>query len=45
VHVLGKDGNLELIEIELDASSEKFSQMVDRNLNPDDLIVLNPSEM
>jgi hypothetical protein len=43
--VLGREGNQELIEIELGASSDKFSQVVDGNLNLGDRIVLNPSEM
>ena len=45
VYVLGNKGNLELIEIELGASSDKFSQVIEGDLNPGDWIVLNPSEM
>ena len=45
VYVLGNKGNLELIEIELGASSDKFSQVINGNLKPGDRIVLNPSEM
>lgn len=34
VYVLGNDGNLELVEIALGASSDNFSQVLEGNLNP-----------
>jgi HlyD family secretion protein len=45
VYILDHDGNLELVEVALGASSDKYSQVLDGNLNPGDLIVLNPSEL
>ncbi|MES0360515.1 MAG: efflux RND transporter periplasmic adaptor subunit [Anaerolineales bacterium] len=45
VYILADDGSLELIEVALGASSDKYSQVLDGNLNPGDLIVLNPSEL
>ena len=45
VYILGNDNNLELVEVALGASSDKYSQVLDGNLNPGDLIVLNPSEL
>ena len=45
VYILDNDGSLELIEVALGASSDKYSQVLDGNLNPGDLIVLNPSEL
>ena len=45
VYILDNDGNLELVDVSLGASSDKYSQVLDGNLNPGDLIVLNPSEL
>jgi HlyD family secretion protein len=45
VYVLDQDGILNLIEVALGASSENYSQVLEGDLLPGDLIVLNPSEL
>lgn len=45
VYILNKNGQMEPVEITLGASSDKFSQVLARNLNPGDLIMLNPPEL
>lgn len=45
VHILGQDGNLNLIEVAMGASSKNYSQMLEGDLFPSELIVLNPSEL
>ena len=45
VYRVGQDGKLEAIEVSLGVSSEKYSQVLDGNLSPGDLIVLNPHEL
>jgi HlyD family secretion protein len=42
VYILGENGQLTSVEITLGASSEKFSQLLDGDLQPGDLIALNP---
>ncbi|MCK4899538.1 MAG: efflux RND transporter periplasmic adaptor subunit, partial [Anaerolineales bacterium] len=42
VYVLSEDGELQPIPITLGASSDTHSQVIDGNLRPGDLIVLNP---
>jgi HlyD family secretion protein len=42
VYILGENGQLTSVEVTLGASSEKFSQLLDGDLQPGDLIVLNP---
>jgi HlyD family secretion protein len=45
VYILSKNGQMEPVEITLGASSDKFSQVLAGNLNPGDLVVLNPFEL
>jgi HlyD family secretion protein len=42
VYILGENGQLTSIEVTLGASSDKHSQLLEGNLQPGDLIVLNP---
>jgi HlyD family secretion protein len=42
VYVLGDNGQLNPVEISLGASSDRFSQLLEGDLQPGDLIVLNP---
>ncbi len=42
VYILGENGQLTPVEVTLGASSEKFSQLLGGDLQPGDLIVLNP---
>jgi len=45
VYRVDQDGKLELIEVSLGASSDKYSQVLDGDLSPGDVIVLNPHEL
>lgn len=45
VYVIDQDGNLELVEVALGASSDKYSQLLNGEFSPSDMIVLNPSEL
>jgi HlyD family secretion protein len=45
VYRVGQDGKLEAIEVSLGVSSEKYSQVLDGNLSPGNLIVLNPHDL
>jgi HlyD family secretion protein len=45
VYLVGEKGHLESVEVTLGASMDKFSQVLVGNLNPGDLIVLNPFEL
>jgi HlyD family secretion protein len=45
VYVIDQDGNLELVEVALGASSDKYSQLLNGVLSPDDMIILNPAEL
>jgi HlyD family secretion protein len=45
VYFLDQDGNLNPVEVALGATSEKYSQVLEGDLFPGDLIVLNPSEL
>jgi hypothetical protein len=42
VYVLGENGQLTPVEITLGASSDRHSQLLEGDLHPGDLIVLNP---
>jgi len=42
VYTLGEDGKLVAVEVTLGAGSDRFSQLLEGDLQPGDLIVLNP---
>ncbi|UCF26954.1 MAG: hypothetical protein JSW42_09900, partial [Chloroflexota bacterium] len=42
IYLLEENGQLTKIEVTLGASSERFSQLLEGDLTPGDLIVLNP---
>jgi len=45
VYRVDQDGNLELIEVTIGASSDQYSQVLEGDLSPGDVIVLNPYEL
>jgi len=45
VYRVDRDGNLELIEVTIGASSDQYSQLLEGDLSPGDVIVLNPYEL
>ena len=42
VYILGENGELTSVEVTLGDSSDRFSQLLEGDLQPGDLIVLNP---
>jgi len=42
---VGRDGILELIEVTVGASSDQYGQLLEGDLSPGDVIVLNPYEL
>jgi HlyD family secretion protein len=42
VYTLGENGQLVVVEVTLGASSDRFSQLLEGDLQPGDVIVLNP---
>ncbi len=42
VYILGENGQLVVVEVTLGASSDRFSQLLEGDLEPGDVIVLNP---
>ena len=45
VYVLTEYEDLELVEVTIGASSDRYSQVLGGTINPGDLIVLNPDEL
>jgi HlyD family secretion protein len=45
VYVHTEHADLELVEVAIGASSDKYSQVLEGTINPGDLIVLNPDEL
>jgi HlyD family secretion protein len=44
VYIMEEDGSLKVIEVTLGATSDRYSQLLEGDLQPGDLLVLNPSE-
>jgi HlyD family secretion protein len=42
IYILEEDGQLTKVEVTLGASSDRFSQLLEGDLTPGDMIVLNP---
>jgi HlyD family secretion protein len=44
VYILEENGDLKPVEVTLGATSDRYSQLLEGDLQPGDLLVLNPSE-
>jgi HlyD family secretion protein len=44
VYIMEEDGSLKVIEVTLGATSDRYSQLLEGDLQPGDLLVLNPSD-